>query len=73
MIPGIEGTIEVDFTDGRYVVPAYWGKYLLAYTEGYRGGRRVVSCTRSQMQDIINRRMTDDIFWSAVRRSKNGR
>lgn len=73
MIPGIENTIEVEFEDGTTVVPSWWGKYLLAHTVGYRGGRRVVSCTKVQMQDIINRRMTDDIFWSAVKRSKSGR
>ena len=73
MTPSIHTTIEVDFTDGRQVVPDWWRKYLLPYTEGYRGGRQVVSCTKAEMQDIINRRMTDDIFWSAVRRSKNGR
>ncbi len=73
MIPGVDGTIEVDFEDGTTVVASWWGKYLIQYTVGYRGGRRVVSCTKAQMQDIINRRMTDDIFWSAVKRSKSGR
>jgi hypothetical protein len=71
--PSVQDTIDVEFSDGRQVVPEWWGRYMRPYTVGYRGGRRVLSCTKMEMQDIINRRMTDDIFWSAVRRSKNGR
>lgn len=73
MIPSISDTIEADFEDGTQVVPSWWAKYMAQYTIGYRGGRRVLSCTKAQLQDIINRRMTDDIFWSAVKRSRHGR
>ena len=70
--PDISGTVEVEFVDITCVVPVWWQPYMSAYTITFRNGRRVVSCSRGEMQDHINKEMTNSIFRRALRGSMRG-
>ena len=70
--PDVRDTVEVEFVDITCVVPVWWSPYMADRTVTFRNGRRVVSCTRSEMQEYVNVKMTENIFRTALRRSMRG-
>jgi hypothetical protein len=70
--PDVSSTVEVEFVDITCVVPVWWSPYMADYTVTFRNNRRVVSCTRAEMQEYVNQKMTNNIFRSALRRSARG-
>jgi hypothetical protein len=72
-IPSVESTVEVQFTDGTFVVPIYWSKALNKRTVNYVSGRRVVDCTIDEMRRFVNTDAVDTIWSNAIRQQRSGR
>jgi len=72
-IPSAESTIEVQFTDGTFVVPIYWAKALNKRTVNYVNGKRVVDCTIDEMRRFVNTDAVDTIWSNAIRQQRSGR
>jgi hypothetical protein len=72
-IPSVESTVEVQFTDGTFVVPIYWSKALNKKTVNYVDGRRVVDCTIDEMRRFVNTDAVDTIWSNAIRQQRSGR
>jgi len=73
LIPGVDSTIEVQFTDGTFVVPIHWTKALNKRTINYVNGRRVVDCTIDEMRKFVNTDAVDTIWFNAIRKQRSGR
>jgi len=71
--PSVESTLEVQFTDGTFVVPVWWGRSLNKRTVNYIGGIRVVNCSIDEMRDFINNDTVGAIWSDAIRKQRNER
>jgi len=70
MIPGVENTLEVKFTDGTFVVPLWWSRSLNLRTVTYTSGIRVVDCSLDEMRKFVNTDMVDALWADAVRKQR---
>jgi hypothetical protein len=68
--PSVDSTLEVQFTDGTFVVPAYWAKALNKRTVNYINGIRVVDCSLAEMRDFVNTDALDGLWTDAIRRQQ---
>jgi PhoPQ-activated pathogenicity-related protein len=71
--PSVESTLEVQFTDGTFVVPLWWAKSLNKRTVNYINGIRVVSCTLDEMQKFVNNDSVEDYWSKAIMQQRIGR
>jgi hypothetical protein len=68
----IQGTIEVKFTDGNFVVPQWWARYPCMRAVTYEDGKPVVMRTLAETRDLINQDMLNGVWHDALRRSQRG-
>jgi PhoPQ-activated pathogenicity-related protein len=71
--PSVESTLEVQFSDGTFVVPLWWAKSLNKRTVNYINGIRVVSCTLDEMKKFVNNDSVEDYWSKAIRQQRIGR
>ena len=71
--PSVESTLEVQFTDGTFVVPAWWAKALNKRTVNYVNGKRVVDCPIDEMRRYVNTDAVETIWSNAIRQRRSGR
>lgn len=71
--PSVESTLEVQFTDGTFVVPAWWAKALNRRTTTYINGIRVVDCSLDEMRKFVNTDAVEAFWANAVRKQRSGR
>ena len=71
--PSVESTLEVQFTNGTFVVPAWWSKALNQRTTTYINGIRVVDCSLDEMRKFVNTEAVNTIWANAVKRQRSGR
>jgi phage-related protein len=72
-IPSVDSTLEVQFTDGTFVVPVWWAKALNKRTTTYVNGIRVVDCSIDEMRKFVNTDAVETIWTDAVRKQRSGR
>jgi hypothetical protein len=70
--PSVESTTVVQFTDGTFVVPIWWGKALNKRTVNYIQGVRVVDCSLDEMKNFVNTDAVDGMWSDAIRRQRSG-
>jgi hypothetical protein len=68
--PSVDSTLEVQFSDGTFVVPVYWAKALNRRTVNYINGIRVVDCSLAEMRDFVNTDALESIWSDAIRRQQ---
>jgi hypothetical protein len=61
----IENSIEMEFSDGRFVVPSWWARMPSFIPVGYIDGIRVVPYTLDEARKIVN----NDLDVTAVRQA----
>ena len=68
----IEGTVEVKFTDGSFVVPRWWSRYPCMRAVTYEDGKPVVMNTLAETRAAINGDMINGVWQSALQRYRRG-
>lgn len=68
--PSVDSTLEVQFSDGTFVVPVYWARALNKRTINYINGIRVVDCTLAEMRNFVNTDAIDGLWTDAIRRQQ---
>jgi len=63
LTPDVESTIEVEFEDGRFVVPKWWASLPFLRSGEYVGGIRRVPFTIAEARIKVN----NDLLSTAVR------
>lgn len=71
--PSVESTLEVQFTNGTFVVPVWWARALNKRTVNYINGIRVVDCTLDEMRTFINTDMVQSVWSEAIRKQRSQR
>jgi PhoPQ-activated pathogenicity-related protein len=71
--PSVDSTLEVQFSDGTFVVPLWWAKSLNKRTVNYINGIRVVNCTLDEMRKFVNNDSVEDYWSAAIRQQRIGR
>lgn len=71
--PSVESTLEVQFTDGVFVVPVWWARALNKRTTTYVNGIRVVDCSLDEMRKYVNTEAVETLWTSAIRKQQRGR
>jgi hypothetical protein len=71
--PSVESTLEVQFTDGVFVVPVWWARSLNKRTTTYVNGIRVVNCSLDEMRKYVNTDAVDAHWADAIRKQRSGR
>jgi hypothetical protein len=71
--PSVESTLEVQFTNGTFVVPSWWAKALNKRTTNYVNGLRVVDCSLDEMRKFVNTDAVDTLWSNAIRQQRSGR
>ncbi|CAB4148606.1 hypothetical protein UFOVP529_16 [uncultured Caudovirales phage] len=70
--PSVESTLEVQFTNGTFVVPIWWARSLNMRTINYINGIRVVDCSLDEMRSYVNTDAVDSMWGDAIRKQRSG-
>jgi hypothetical protein len=68
----IQGTIEVKFTDGNFVVPQWWSRYPCMRAVTYEYGKPVIMRTLAETREMINQDMLNGVWQSALQKHRRG-
>lgn len=69
MTPDIASTIEVEFEDGRFVVPRWWANLPFLRSGEYSGNIKRVPFTLAEARDKVNVDLLNTTIKQGMRRS----